>query len=167
MNKVKLALGFISNKFLLGFGIIVVGLMLNACCAKRCPLSSCHQIKDHTHFFGAENDNNGAVAKREDVHKDLDAYSGVKWWRRVFKKKYKVEIKDENEKPLQPVVRKEVDLNGDTISVTEPMAKAPKGTYKTYKKFERASFSGKNKLQLEKFTLKSSVPDGTLNKKGK
>ena len=85
----------------------------------------------------------------------------------MFKKKYKVEIKDENEKPLQPVVRKEVDLNGDTISVTEPMAKAPKGTYKTYKKFERASFSGKNKLQLEKFTLKSSVPDGTLNKKGK
>ena len=58
MDKVK----HISNKFLLGFGIIVVGLMLNACCAKRCPLSSCHQIKDHTHFFGAENDNNGAVA---------------------------------------------------------------------------------------------------------
>ncbi|NIK72861.1 hypothetical protein FHS56_000347 [Thermonema lapsum] len=61
-------------------------------CAKRCQVSGCMIVDDHTHFFGAENAKDGSLVDRSKVNtKDLKVYSGTVWWRRIFKKSYRTD----------------------------------------------------------------------------
>ncbi|GIV38546.1 MAG: hypothetical protein KatS3mg033_0346 [Thermonema sp.] len=72
--------------------LLVCVLLLNGGCAKRCQVSGCMIVDDHTHFFGAENTQDGSLIDRSNVEsKDLKVYSGTVWWRRLFKKTYRTD----------------------------------------------------------------------------
>ena len=102
------------------FLLLIITALSICSCAKRCPMDSCHMIGDHTHFFGGETDSEGAQIQKdaEGVNASLEVYSGVPWWRRIFKKKHRTE---------------------------EGLR---------YKKFDKIRYSGKNKKELEKMSIK-------------
>lgn len=67
-------------------------LLMFSACAKRCQVNGCMIVDDHTHFFGAENAQDGSFIDRSGINsEDLKVYSGTVWWRRLFKKSYRTD----------------------------------------------------------------------------
>lgn len=73
------------------FCVVLLMLAMSAC-SRRCHVSGCMIVDDHTHFFGAINSYDGDRVEREKVQQsDLKVYNGTVWWRRAFKKTYRSE----------------------------------------------------------------------------
>lgn len=76
-------------KYLL-VSIVLLGVVSS--CMKPCPVQGCKMIHDHVHFFGGSWGSGKVVDKEEAIKAGkLQVFSGMPWYRRLFKRNYYTE----------------------------------------------------------------------------